>query len=451
MASNRVSQAVIVIHGIGEQKPMDTIRGFVESVLDEPKDGGEKYFSKPNDMSELFELRKLQNREQPRTHFFEYYWAHKMQGTTMSHVTSWLSSLLLRLPTNIPSQIKPLWYLSWMLIIAVLVLLALGIIGETTDPENQTTPFFSVSTALALVWGGIQAWIINDAGDAARYLSANPKNIAVRQAIRSDGIKLIRSIHESGEYDRVIVVGHSLGTVIGYDILKHLWQDYYRIYKNPRKHAQKKMQEVEKAGEILSQQPTQKNLDGFQKAQFNAWRELRELGNPWLVTDFITMGSPLTHAVILMAKSEKDLERRKQQRELPACPPIPETETGKPSGKYKYSYEVWDPYITEKGNVKLSVFHHAAAFGFTRWTNLYFPAHLGLFGDMIGGPLKKYFGEGIRDIVVTTSKLRGLARYTLLAHSMYWKKTPESDAITGDTDSLKLLKTYLDLKRINWS
>ena len=74
MTRKRVTQAVILIHGIGEHKPMDTIRSFVESILPEPE-SGEKYFSKPDKMSESFELRKLQNRTQPRTHFFEYYWA----------------------------------------------------------------------------------------------------------------------------------------------------------------------------------------------------------------------------------------------------------------------------------------------------------------------------------------------------------------------------------------
>ena len=97
MAARRISQAVVFIHGIGEQRPMDTLRGFVDAVLPEPE-SGEKYFSKPDRMSESFELRKLQDRSQPRTHFFEYYWAHKVKGTTMRHLVSWFSSLLLRWP-----------------------------------------------------------------------------------------------------------------------------------------------------------------------------------------------------------------------------------------------------------------------------------------------------------------------------------------------------------------
>lgn len=92
-AQKRHTQAVIVIHGMGEQRPMDTIRGFVDAVLPEPLQGGEKFFSRPDVLSELFELRVLQNRSQPRTHFDEYYWAYKVSGTTFSHINSWLSTL----------------------------------------------------------------------------------------------------------------------------------------------------------------------------------------------------------------------------------------------------------------------------------------------------------------------------------------------------------------------
>ena len=55
------------------------------SVLPEPE-SGPKYFSRPDPLSEQFELRKFQNRTQPRTHFFEFYWADKAEGTRFVHV-----------------------------------------------------------------------------------------------------------------------------------------------------------------------------------------------------------------------------------------------------------------------------------------------------------------------------------------------------------------------------
>ena len=92
----RYTQAVVIIHGIGEQHPMETVRAFAEAVLPEPEQGGEKYFVRPDPLSESFELRKLQNRSQPRTHFFEYYWAYKVEGTKLSHILSWLVSTIIQ-------------------------------------------------------------------------------------------------------------------------------------------------------------------------------------------------------------------------------------------------------------------------------------------------------------------------------------------------------------------
>ena len=44
----RHNVAVVIIHGIGEQRPMETLRSFVEAVLPDPPQGGEKYFSRPD-------------------------------------------------------------------------------------------------------------------------------------------------------------------------------------------------------------------------------------------------------------------------------------------------------------------------------------------------------------------------------------------------------------------
>ena len=444
MTTQRKTQAVIVIHGIGEQKPMDTIRSFVDAVLPE-HESGVKYFSKPHPMSELYELRKLQNRKQPRTHFFEYYWAHKVEGTTFSHVLSWIKNLLFRLPWHVPEHLRVGWYVSWVLIIAVLISAALGVFNQFTDAAS-TLPF-AVTGIGTVLFGILQGFIINSLGDAARYLSPLPSNIALRRAIRSDGINLLRQIHESPEYDRVILVGHSLGSVIAYDIMKHLWQGYYKTYKTPKKHKQPSIKDVEEAGEALRLDPDNlQNLRKFQDSQVKLWRELRELGNPWLITDFITMGSPLAHAALLLAKDPEDLKERQRQRELPICPPIAD-ECIKRRGEEKcgYSYTCWDPYDINGGSVKLKVLHHAGFFAFTRWTNLYFPAHMGLFGDIVGGPLRKWFGAGVRDIKLTLSKCYGLAKFTMIAHSSYWAKPKKGEKEKKEELSLAALKTALDL------
>jgi hypothetical protein len=63
-------------------------------------------------------------------------------------------------------------------------------------------------------------------------------------------------------------------------------------------------------------------------------------------------------------------------------------------------------------------FHHAAMFGLTRWTNLYFPRVQLLWGDAIGGPLADIFGRYIKDVAVST-EASGAA--TFFTHNSYWK------------------------------
>src|SRR5262249_44045005 len=44
----------------------------------------------------------------------------------------------------------------------------------------------------------------------------------------------------------------------------------------------------------------------------------------WLISDLVTLGSPLTHAEFLIAADQADLERRVAARELPQSPPYRE-------------------------------------------------------------------------------------------------------------------------------
>ena len=51
-------------------------------------------------------------------------------------------------------------------------------------------------------------------GDAARYFRNSPANVAVRRAIRKDAVDTLDQLHRSRDYDRIIVVAHSLGTAV---------------------------------------------------------------------------------------------------------------------------------------------------------------------------------------------------------------------------------------------
>ena len=421
-------QAVVVIHGIGEQRPMDTLRRFVEAIMPDPPGGKPKFWSKPDPMSELFELRRLttpQTRSIPPTDFYEYYWAFHAHGTRFMHVWAWARSLLFRRPTNVPKHLQPLWFTLWTLIVATLVFLATAAGARMLGSWNQfVTASYIVSGISTLVLGTISGFIINYLGDAARYLNPKPANIDMRRRIRADGVALLRKLHESGEYDRIVVVGHSLGSVIAYDVLRHLWPRYNTAHGEPATIHQTEIYALDTIAPLIAAKSTAERLQEFRNKQVAVWREQRGLGNPWLITDLVTLGCPLAHAALLLAETDAELRDRQEERELPTCPPILDDD----SASYDFTYE------TRTGAKRTQrVLHHGAVFGETRWTNIYFAAWMGFFGDLVGGPLRGVFGFGIKDVAVSSAEWKGLLQHTPISHTHYWNVRTVSAAGSNAT------------------
>ena len=449
-----MKQAVVLIHGIGEQKPMSTLRGFVDSVVGSPGAGNDPYWSKPDPMSELFELRRLQSRGRNSTHFYEYYWAYNVEGTTVWHVILWMWGLVRRPGRDVPASAKSLWLLIRLLLLVVLLLIFTGTLAQWYSSLSQ----HKVLSTSWLVAAGVSATVFSILvyylGDVARYCSPAPHNIKLRQTIRAEGLKLLRTLHERGEYDRIIVVGHSLGSIIGYDLVTRLWHEYNEQLPGLNEPAVQKAvrdgfsgngdpvqqvlrDEISEAGEALSGDKDGHALKSFQETQKALRQELRNLGNPWRISDFITLGSPLAHAMLLMAESAKDFGLRKYQRELPTCPPQTD-EKG-------YAYSGGAVEVGEGKRFTPLLLHHGAVFAVTRWTNFYFPAVGGLFGDIVGGPLRPEFGEGIRDVEVFTRSLGRLSNRSLLAHTRYWEAADAAPAEENERGkpSLSVLRELL--------
>jgi len=61
--------------------------------------------------------------------------------------------------------------------------------------------------------------------------------------------------------------------------------------------------------------------DGQRAYQAELRRGREDLPPIWMVTDFITLGCPLSKGDVLLAKDNHDFGIRKRQRELPTCPP----------------------------------------------------------------------------------------------------------------------------------
>src|SRR5258705_2344073 len=243
--SSKPRQAVVLIHGIGEQRPMETLKGFVAALLcDRP------YYSKPDEVSDSYELRRFKLRrdaleEWPETDFYEYYWAHQMYGTTLSHVLHWFLRVMKRggrflgaKPTPYP-RLRLFARISWGLAFAA----AVGAVGLVWmygwNSWTTISQIFAAGGTVAVLAVAFYLLLkiffqalLDVVGDAARYLDVAPKNVARRYAILRGGIRLLRKLHEDHDenergikyrYGRVVLVGHSLGSVIAYDILRHYW------------------------------------------------------------------------------------------------------------------------------------------------------------------------------------------------------------------------------------
>ena len=83
-------QAVVLIHGMGNQYPMETLRSFVKNLSSEDQ----IIYSSPNRITEDLELRRLSFDDKPFD-FYEYYWAHHVKVPGMADVLSWLFKLSL--------------------------------------------------------------------------------------------------------------------------------------------------------------------------------------------------------------------------------------------------------------------------------------------------------------------------------------------------------------------
>ena len=425
-------QAVLLIHGIGEQKPMESLRSFVDAVwttasggLHQNYPGANAHWSKPYKLSKSFELRRLttpENAKGIRTDFFELYWAHLMHGNRVGHVLSWARMLLWRYPWTVPKHLRLVYGL-----LIVLFVLGAFFVYQALVSDDAMLPKAVSGLAAVVVVPLITAVIANIVGDAARYLNPTPANVNRREEIRAKGFEVLKKLHDKRNgYDRIIVVGHSLGAVIGYDVLYHTWSEFNRSSGTNAGKTMDALNALEAVARDLVDGKGSHSLYDVQKAQRAYYEELKANGGQWRVTDFVTLGSPLTHAEVLLARDADDLREKQRSRELPRCLPELETSRHKPP-KRLFSY------LPDKDE---RVPHHAAVFAPTRWTNLYFPARFIVIGDMIGGPLARVFGKGINDVPVSTRKLFGF-----FSHTFYWKPDGKDVHIEKLRDALNLLDT----------
>lgn len=440
-------QAIVLIHGMGEQIPMDTIKGFVETVWERDRvltataaANPTKVWSKPDPRTGSLELRRVTTRSSVpggsyphgvRTDFFELYWADLTAGSTWDQFVAWVWYLLLRRPSRVPRGVFGLWILLW---IATIVVACLGCAGLVPEPVWKSWAPAWLNRALVVGVAAVAAAFLHTAatrtfGRVVRYTRAAPDNIAARAAVRERGLSLLRALHADDGYERVVVVGHSLGSILAYDLVSYFFAE---------REAARSMQietpafdavcELEKAAQALEAAPEDAvRREAFRAAQSALRRAIVQAGTlsasgrAWLISDLVTIGSPLAHAEFLLAKDRADLDARQSARELPTCPPYRETLD---ASVLAAAQAAGLPIQKVAGDARLMVFpdhgrwtlHHAAPFALVRWTNVYDKARRVVLGDPISGPVAPQFGAGVRDLNLAEIE----APSSSFTHTRYW-------------------------------
>ncbi|ABD55530.1 hypothetical protein [Jannaschia sp. CCS1] len=443
---------------MGEQIPMQTLNALVSAVWTTDKDlvdpdrpdpntghkrQGNVSWAKPDRRNSSAELRRITTESDiagNHTDFYEYYWAHMMQGTTWEHVTTWIRDLLLRNPrTQVPRRMLHAWVVLWMVALIIIGVLIWGLWPRPVE----TRPWVVVGAAAfgIAVSALISNVMLKRLGDVARYVKAWPPNVAKRHLIRQTGVDLLDRLIQSGKYDRIVVVAHSLGTIVAYDILAMLFARYNTTLDDgtPSEMHQPERHRLEDMIREARATGTPLDLDAYQDQQALALAEAKGQGAEWNISDFVTFGSPLTHAEFLMAESREDLRTRQSARLLPTCPPTLEYDSRTELHHFTYARH------PDRVPIDRRVPHHAALFAYTRWTNLYSQEKAFLTGDIVSGPVAEVFGlstdegtvTGIRDVAVLPKldAKGGVApghRRCFVSHNNYWKMHKGTE--TGPVD-----------------
>jgi hypothetical protein len=445
-------QAVVIVHGMGEQRPLDALTKFIRAGLPPASPGNWKFYSKRDVASESFDSRRFlapADRVRPQTEFFEYHWAHLMQGNRMSDMLPTFLKLIRRLP---PKGLGFAWLASWVLLgLAGWGIFVLDIPFE--DDKSVVESLLNIAfTALGMGTVGVvllflatrfgPSFITNSFVDVVRYLDTSPRSYAVRQDIRAGMVKVLQRLHQAEmggkpQYQRVIVVAHSLGAYIAYDGITTFWG----MTGNALAPGSPSLRTLETAATAMpgrdeERTPTPGETTVYREAQWGLWTDLRAQGSQWRITDFISCGTPMCFAERLYTKNKGDFEARVARREIVTCPPLPQEELGPGDTPFSFSWN------------GMSVLNDWSPFAVVRWTNLYFPffpSFCGFLGDWFGGPLGRLFGSGVRDVPV-----RGNMPWRLIpgwAHSLYFNfpDTRGGDSVTGHlAEALDLTATLPD-------
>jgi hypothetical protein len=288
-------QAIILIHGIGEQRPMETALNFARSIAAE-----NDIRQKPTPFGIQGETQRIsikENRYQPRTDIFEYYWAHRFRSNRLGTIKRWVIDVFLQclFSGSAPGFFsKRLQFILASLAFFMMPLLYCLLAWLSYDYAGYHGLLIYAGTTYALYRIVLSDILYGYIADAAKYLSNHPDNISAREEVRTAGLRLLTDIVNTGKYDRVIIVGHSLGSVIGYDILSMAWARFVDGIEASEKDRSFIVRGFHELQAMSLNDPDSRLTQEFQKKQRLLRTRMAGSDVRWLVSDLVTLGSPLT-------------------------------------------------------------------------------------------------------------------------------------------------------------
>ena len=249
--------AFIIIHGIGEQKPFDTMDYFGRNWI--------KFFEKSNINVKLEHMLVEHEKRSPshitdcvrispcdasknwQVDVYEYHWAYQTNNEiSISEVLKWLERTLMgtinfysqpqnqRLTAKISGEQRRKKIFKYHLRIITIFIRAFKPIYPLLRLViwlilSLSSPFLSgrfLQCSWKLSKQLLLPALVNHIGDIAVYSTTdtNSAQHKVRQRIIKGCLKLLKSIiqDKQASYDKVVLVGHSLGSCIAYDTLNLL-------------------------------------------------------------------------------------------------------------------------------------------------------------------------------------------------------------------------------------
>lgn len=235
----RKRTAIIVIHGIGEQSPFETLDAFAANLVN---------FLPGVQLSHQMKTRKQQDGAAWYESYIridhldgvpldvhEYYWAYLTEDKiSIPDVAKWVAQTLeatkkfYKENSELQSKYEerrgtdkfPLQQVLRLLRVAAFLLPFLKLAWIVVSPLSRK----SVSDWLGALLGKF-GWVITGyLGDVAIYTTTDEKSkfYRIRQQILNRSQELVEEILKDGTYDCVILAGHSLGSVIAYDTLNRI-------------------------------------------------------------------------------------------------------------------------------------------------------------------------------------------------------------------------------------